>query len=512
MSQGSTRNLRSNSTAPNIWPIQNNPASTVTMATAPVEIWNENPCQENFNPGTANGQKMFTQLSRGNPDGRLYSLQLKDAEEFNINLKARAPTFGTCINRIPAEFDATGNPTRFVSIPDQYQSIQIETLQRAAFKRYSTELQPGAPIPPQPWNSRILDPANVPADKEIFYDRVRSNVVTEWLSNTMDPSALAALTLEKAKFTFVDANGIEKQDGPTKLFILLKTLDPSTAINIENHRRQIETCKLQKFNNKVTDMVIYLETHHKIILDNGGQYDETTFRRHCLDALLSGSNAKFNAHFEMIKGEVQSGQGYNANITSKQLLSSAQTFYNNLDSMDEWTKVDPNEARIMALQTELKQVKTEYAALTTQQKQGGGGAPRGSTANQSSDSSPFIPGTQVREWRAKFKGATIEYQGQTYHWCGEHKNPPLWDGLYYKDHTPATHDKWRAERTESNKKAKAAKASSANANTSAQQSSNSSGTKKDLTISSKLRTALASNLCISEEDIKRIEASLESGN
>jgi hypothetical protein len=49
------------------------------------------------------------------------------------------------------------------------------------------------------------------------------------------------------------------------------------------------------------------------------------------------------------------------------LISAAITSYNNLVSKDEWGKVDPHQAQIMALSTELKQLReaTSKTALAT---------------------------------------------------------------------------------------------------------------------------------------------------
>ena len=65
-----SRNLRSNSSAPPIYPLPNQ--SIINMAAAgagevavapavaaPVVIWNDNPFTGNSNPGTVAGQKIF---------------------------------------------------------------------------------------------------------------------------------------------------------------------------------------------------------------------------------------------------------------------------------------------------------------------------------------------------------------------------------------------------------------------------------------------------------------------
>ena len=71
------RSLRSNSTAPAIFPIRNQEtarmagvaaggaAALVPPAPARIEVWTENPLTGNFNPGTTSGQKIFLEKTKG---------------------------------------------------------------------------------------------------------------------------------------------------------------------------------------------------------------------------------------------------------------------------------------------------------------------------------------------------------------------------------------------------------------------------------------------------------------
>ena len=128
---------------------------------------------------------------------------------------------------------------------------------------------------------------------------------------------------------------------------------PSTAVNIENYRRSIETTQLHQFGNKVTEMITDISKHHKIIIDNKIEYNNDTYLRHLFEALESGPNAEFNAQIKSIRKDVDMGIGYHSKITPKELISAAITSYNNLVSKDEWRKVYPQQAQNMALTTGL---------------------------------------------------------------------------------------------------------------------------------------------------------------
>ena len=67
-----SRNLRSNSSVPPLFPLLDQPSINMTEAgagapavAAPVVIWNENPLTFNFNPGTVVGQKIFLEKTKG---------------------------------------------------------------------------------------------------------------------------------------------------------------------------------------------------------------------------------------------------------------------------------------------------------------------------------------------------------------------------------------------------------------------------------------------------------------
>lgn len=207
-----------------------------------------------------------------------------------------------------------------------------------------------------------------------------------------------------------------------------------------------------------------------------------TYRRHALAALSSGPNASFNKFIGDIEQDVKSGIGTNSKITTNELFVAVERFYNNI-SEKHWTAVDPKDARIMALATEIEKLKqsqkpNEKAALTT-------GA-NGATAKH------LFYG--VEKWRTEKKGDTIVHDGTTYTWCPHHKHPAgHYNGLYYKDHGPDTHNEWRKTRLYKR--------------TDEQTAATTEGSsRKKLTIADELKKAFATNLCISEEVIEKILA------
>ena len=78
-----------------------------------------------------------------------------------------------------------------------------------------------------------------------------------------------------------------------------------------------------------------------------------------LDALLTGPNNTYNGFIQRIVDNVESGIGANANITADDLIVAANAKYNNMDDKSEWAAVDPRDATLLALATELKEIKAQ---------------------------------------------------------------------------------------------------------------------------------------------------------
>ena len=136
--------------------------------------------------------------------------------------------------------------------------------------------------------------------------------------------------LQQHKFAFTDITGMKSYDGPTILKVLLEEIYPIASVNVELHRQAIEGAKLQEHKGNVINICKSIEHHFQAIVENGHAYDAETYRRHILDALLSGPNADFNTRMKSIKSDVYAGYGYNANVAPATLLVSVKQLYTNI--------------------------------------------------------------------------------------------------------------------------------------------------------------------------------------
>ena len=475
------------------------PAAPAAATTTTEEEWTTNPYTRNFNPGTTAGNKIFIEKSKGPADGSRIGDTIDQSKTLIDFVKQKASSFGPCVTHLPIEFDAAGNPTKFANIIDQYQAIPLSAVIRAAHKRYGTPLSQADPIPAATnnalWTQRDIDPKTQVTDRDTFYDRVNGSVVAVCLTNTLTPGALANLQLSKHEFTFVDSDGNMHQDGPVMLHKLLCKVDPATSVSIENHRLAIENARLHQFKNNVSEAISYMNHHHTNIVENGGTYEQDTFRRHGLQCLSSGPNAKFNDFLQSIEQDIQSGIGQHSQITVHKLFTSAELFYNNLVSKNEWDKVNPKDASIMALMTDIERLKKEIETKgkSNGNGKGNGGNPSGNGKGNGDDTEMFYG---VQKWRTVNVGPSVTRDGVEWKWCPHHKHPRgHYSGLYYSNHDESTHAEW--------KQRKDARSNKTAATTDKQPSE----APKKLTIANELKNAFMTNLHVSEADIDKIIAS-----
>ncbi len=259
---------------------------------------------------------------------------------------------------IPTAFNGHNRPTETTNLINQHSKITLELVQRNAHKRFSTTIGRNAAVPPPPFTASDIDPANNNYDKETFYSCVHSSVLAKAIENVLSPLGYQDLMLQKELFSFTDATTGEIHfDGPTMLKIILSQIEPDTIVGMDSLKTQLENMKLHEFGNNVAKMLTKMQTIYNTLKMNGHTPD--SFRRYIYTALKTGPNADFNAFMDRIIDDIQSGIGFNKNITADELIIAAHTKYNNMVEDKTWGKVDLRDAKILALTTKLEKLEQE---------------------------------------------------------------------------------------------------------------------------------------------------------
>ena len=92
-------------------------------------------------------------------------------------LENKSPALRKAVNIILITYDVVINPTEWGNLVYEYGYISMKILQRESHKCFSGPVANVDPFTADPFTVMTLDPANVDADKKLFYSPVDSQVV-----------------------------------------------------------------------------------------------------------------------------------------------------------------------------------------------------------------------------------------------------------------------------------------------------------------------------------------------
>ena len=125
-------------------------------------------------------------------------------------------------------------------------------------------------------------------------------------------------------------------------------------------------------------------------------------------------------------------------MTWQAVCTAAKYKYLNMSSTGEWKAVNPHDAQLLVLATQIDELKKANTALALN------GVGTLSAKKETPRVDRSLAG-DVQKWRTVKKGASIVVDGKTFFWCPHHKHSKgLFDGLYCL-HKPKNHEEWRAK-------------------------------------------------------------------
>ena len=125
-------------------------------------------------------------------------------------------------------------------------------------------------------------------------------------------------------------------------------------------------------------------------------------------------------------------------MTWQAVCTAAKHKYLNMSSTGEWSAVNPADAQLLALATQIEELKRQNATLATK-------TPGTASGKQETPGLDRTLTGGVQKWRTTKKGSSLVVDGKTFYWCPHHKHPKgFFDGLYCL-HKPENHDEWKAK-------------------------------------------------------------------
>jgi hypothetical protein len=241
-------------------------------------------------------------------------------------------------------------------------------------------------------------------------------------------------------------------------------------------------------------------------------YTEDAFIR---DIFLQLKNDRLPAEFRLeFSGQETRWLMNKSPVTSQELMDDASAYFINLKNTGAWKIEISSNSQIIALTTQLTELKTEFAASK---------ASKG-TPKLDDDKHTGGPAKYVFEvWRLekidnKVEHIMVERDGKTWYWCDKHRynNKGVVTNGMYVTHKPDGHETW-TERRNKGRKGGGATALTGNdpvgkPTTTPSVSNDSSAS--ELSLSKSLQAALVTTASITEDQFKKIwaEACNASGN
>ena len=494
----STRNQAITADLFNYLPSDPEPEIEDSMSTSATIDDNTNPYSQKINLTDKTGLSLFREACKGLDDDDKLLLQIENAQAFKEEVDRAAAEF--CWGTVCSDISDSSSTSR--NLLTDYKSLTMSDLKMHADTTWGCTTRDN------------LIPAAGSSFNEVQQQRrIRCSMMAKWVRKSLLKSDQRLLDLSKKTFQYTHAvKKTIEEDGPLMLKIIYDRINPSTRVGVRNLISKLFKFNLADFNQDVPKMSDSFEETYNQILDKkeASVSPESAY----FDALLTCTNEDFLAGIKLELTKWESGTV----MTFADLKSDAITKYNNISerlkkdnksfdgkSIQSLTEsslaVDSDKAKIIALSTQLQEVKQQLANAFATSASGT------SVSNKTSFSHPGNSGRKpnIEAWRmSKTLGDKVQREGKWYFWCPHHKYSGFYDGLYVT-HPPEKHDEWKDRQDKFKKRGKYAASSSGGNSGSSGSSGVNSGNKVKLVLSDTVKQALITDHGFNPLQIEQLE-------
>lgn len=428
------------------------------------------PYSSDINPGTEAGRKLFLKATEERTDAKRIDVTQGNAKEFLEMMTDDAKNFswGSLVHRV-VEKDGQRR-----SILRDIRKLSLEAVKLQAMRIWNDSTATQASTLPTEFTTTEIDPAADETDRPIFYERTRSTMIAKRILGSISTSSRKTLFTMKKDFSWLDGTtGEYNYDGPTILHILMASVNPNTRVGVSGLKEKIRMAKMGAFNHNVKDMLTDIASNYNLIVEQGFSHDDIIMDT--FNALLTSKNMEFTTYIQRHKDEWEEGKSYTLDAISIDAVNK----FNNMVHQKLWNKADPKDAKLLALTTEVQDLKSQLKCTAVESSFG---------SNKRNGNS------QLDAWRMKKGDEKKIVDGIQYWWCPHHKREGVFDGLYMPHDPDEGHAEWQRRKDERKKKSKDKKSGgSGNATAS------SNGPPPALTLNDNMKRVLMSRFGCSED-------------
>lgn len=440
-----------------------------STANATPEEFVIDPFAADINPGTASGQKLFLQACTAVKDSEKLTATVEKQHIVMEEITSLVQQFcwGTQVLAVKLADD----PSTTKSLLTENHDLSMKDLKLQAYKIWGGGASNATEIPIGSTSGRrdqILTECKITSsstndEKKTFYARVRSTMIRRALEGRFDKKTLKNVRLHRKEYEWRNSTtGEVHQDGATMLKVLIDILKPGLKSGLKEYKTIISEAEAKKYKNNPIDMLDAMESaYDEITVTHGKTYD--SYMEELFRALKTFPNRIFTDYVIRLEDDWEADEKEG---DIDELITKVRFKYNNMFNSKKWDYVDPADAKIMALATNLEQLKKELSDEK---------AKNASKKKQL----PFD------SRRTEFVGQTTTIDGVDYVWCDKgHKSRASPDGMYMP--SGHDHDKWLEARNK--RRNQGSRTASSNSTTDSASKTNSGG--KKMVLSDDLKAAL----------------------
>jgi hypothetical protein len=237
------------------------------------------------------------------------------------------------------------------------------------------------------------------------------------LYRSLSPTMVNKMLLEQNKYTI---NNVTIAALYYKHIMGYSNVDTLAMISLTRHLLSTLDVKMIDLNSNITDFNIYVSELHNKLAQYGATSEDT------LVNLFRGYKAaRDNAFCDYIKKIERDYQYGNETITVDQLMTKAHTAYQVEKERGNWGALSEDQQMIVAMQSELKQLKDAKLKLNTNSKKGNIDKGKGKGKSKGKDDQKKDAKKQDDSWKTISPTGpgphTKQHSGRTYYWCKNHR-------------------------------------------------------------------------------------------
>ena len=227
------------------------------------------------------------------------------------------------------------------------------------------------------------------------------------------------------------------------LKLLIDIVKPSLKVGLKEFKDIISMANAKSYKNDPNEMLDAMENaYHEITINRKSTYDQ--YMDDLFKALKMFTNRVYVDFVTCLEDEWETDATDDTPAKIDLFIQTVRTKYNNMKSRRKWEVVDPADAKILALSTQLKEVQQQLLDEKTKNTTGVSASAHATTAVPT-ESKPPVKKGNFDTRHTKFIGQHTVIDGVGYDWCNKgHKSSASPDGMYMPE--GHNHEEWLAKK------------------------------------------------------------------